>query len=186
MVLTVRVFAQPLDLSSDEFPIGMYSVDSEGAMLQVKEMGVDYVHTYGMGNDASPEGIADDLAYMDLAHKHGLKVMVYLSGHKWVADHGLLEMHKIVMALKDHPAMGFWLFYDEPAGKLTHAQLLPFYWLLKYETPDVPVAIVEAWTKDWWKTAEVCDILQLDAYPVRDEPFPIAPLGNVKIGRAHV
>ena len=48
-----------------------------------------------------------------------------------------------------------------------------------------PVAIVEAWTKEWWKTAEVCDILQLDNYPIRDEPFPNAPLGVVTefIGR---
>jgi len=183
---TTPLTAQPFNLASDEFPIGMYSVDSEGAMKQAREMGIRYVHTYGMGNDASPEGIADDIAYMDLAQTHELKVMVYLNGRKWVADHGLLEMHKIVLALKDHPALGFWLFYDEPAGKLTSAELLPFYWLIKYETPDVPVAIVEAWTKDWWKTTEVCDILQLDSYPVRDEPFPNAPLGNVTefIGRA--
>ncbi len=186
ILLAAPLAAEPLDLASDEFPIGMYSVDSEGAMVQVKEMGVGYVHTYGMGNDASDEGIADDLAYMDLAEKHGLKVMVYLNGRKWVAEHGLAEMHKIVLALKDHPALGFWLFYDEPAGKLTHAQLLPFYWLIKYETPNVPVAIVEAWTKEWWKTAEVCDILQLDHYPVHAEPFPTAPLGNVTefVGRA--
>ena len=163
----------------------MYSVDSEGAMKQVKEMGVGYVHTYGMGKDASPEAIEKDLAYMDLAEKHGLKVMVYLNGRTWVTDHGLLEMHKIVLALKDHPALGFWLFYDEPSGKHSVEDLMPYYWILKYEAPDVPVCIVEAWTKEWWTYAKVCDILQLDSYPVRDEPFPTAPLGNVTefIGR---
>lgn len=171
--------AAPLDLASDEFPIGMYSVDSEGAMAQVKEMGVDYVHTYALGADTTPEALAKYQAYMDAAQKHGLKVMVYLNGRRWVSNHGLLEMHKIVMALKDHPALGFWLLYDEPSGTHTPRDLMPFYWLLKYETPQVPVAIVEAWAKDWWEDAKACDLLQLDAYPVKDEEFPTSPIGNV-------
>ena len=171
--------AEPLDLDSDEFPIGIYSADSNGAMAQVKEMGVTYVHTYGMGRDATPEGIKKDLAYMDLAHKHGLKVMAYLNGRQWVGNRGLLDMHKLVVALKDHPAMGFWLFYDEPSGKHTVEELMPYYWIMKYEAPEVPIAVVEAWKKDWYKYAQVCDILQLDNYPVKDEPFPGSPLGNV-------
>ncbi|MDI9583217.1 MAG: hypothetical protein QM473_03280 [Acidobacteriota bacterium] len=182
---TAAAIAAPLDLNSDDFPIGMYSVDSEGAMEQVKAMGVDYVHTYGMGGASDAESIEKCLAYMDLAEKHGLKVMAYLNGRKWASEHGLLEMHKIAMALKDHPALGFWLMYDEPSGKHTTGDLMPFYWLLKYEAPLVPVCIVEAWTKDWWDYTEACDILQLDHYPVADQPFPNAPLHNVTtfIGR---
>jgi len=177
--LALPIWAEPLNLQSDEFPIGMYSVDNEGGMKQVKTMGVGYVHTYGMGSASSPEAIEKYRAYMDLAQKHGLKVMAHLDGRRWAGSHGLMEMHKIVMALKDHPALGFWMLYDEPSGKHSVTDLKPYYWLLKYETPDVPVAIVEAWTKDWYRYTEVCDILQLDHYPVRDEAFPGSPLRNV-------
>ena len=154
-------------------------------MRQVKEMGVTYIHTYGMGRDSSPEGIEKDLAYMDLAHKHGLKVMAYLNGRKWLGARGLLDVQRIADALKDHPALGFWLLYDEPSGTHSVTDLKPYYWLLKHEAPEVPVALVEAWKKDWYLYTEVCDILQLDTYPVRDEPFPAAPLGIVTevIGR---
>ena len=44
----------PFTLDSDEFPIGMFSVDNAGAMAQVKKMGVRYVHTYANGRGNTP------------------------------------------------------------------------------------------------------------------------------------
>lgn len=173
--------AAPLDLQSDEFPIGMYSADSEGAMRQCKEMGITYVHTYGMCREGTPEGIAKDRAYLDKAQQQGVKAMAYLNGKRWVTkDAGRLEeLRTLVRALKDHPALGMWLLYDEPDGKFTPQELLPFYRMLKEETPNVPVVIVEAWTKTWWESAKACDLFMVDAYPIYDEEFPASKLDSI-------
>ncbi len=179
LALAASADAEPFALDSDEFPLGMYSVDSPGAMAQVKEMGIGYIHTYGMGRGATAEAIAKDRKYLAEAQEHGLKVMVNLSGRHWVTDGDLMGMHKLVMALKDHPAVGFWMLYDEPDGTHTVEDLMPYYWTVRHETPNIPVALVEAWSKNWWRYGPVCDLVQLDTYPIKDEPFPGAPLGNV-------
>jgi len=167
----------PFKLDSDEFPIGLFSVDSPAAMPQVAKMGVGYIHTYGNGRSSKPEGIRKDLAYLDAAHEHGLRVMFNLNGHKWVgAEGGLQEMLKIVEAVKGHPALGFWYLYDEPDGRHTPDQLKPFYAALKQATPDVPVAIAAAWSKKWYTYNDVLDLLMIDTYPVQHRPFPESKL----------
>ena len=95
--------AMPFLLDSDEFPMGMFSVDSTQAMDQVMKMGLTYVHTYAMGGGNDPEDIARDLAYMDQAHERGLKVIFNLGGDRWAAmENGMLLL---VSAVKDHPAL---------------------------------------------------------------------------------
>ena len=74
----------PFRLDSDEFPIGMYSIDSPGAMAQAESFGIDYVQSYGTGRDDKPESIAKDVAYLDLAWKHGRRVAFQFAGRKLV------------------------------------------------------------------------------------------------------
>ena len=169
--------AAPFRLGSDEFPLGMFSVDSTQAMDQVAQMGLGYVQTYDMGEGNRPENIARDLAYMDEARKRGLKVAFNLGGDRWVSmENGVDEMMVLVNAVKNHPALGFWYLYDEPDGHFTPAQLEPFYLALKRATPDIPVAMAEAWTEKWYGYTNVQDLLMIDTYPVQHKPFPESKL----------
>lgn len=177
LCLTYSSGAAPFRLDSDEFPMGMFSVDSAQAMDQVVKMGLTYVHTYAMGGGNGPEDIARDLAYMDQAHERGLKVIFNLGGRQWAAmENGVAEMMVLVNAFKDHPALGFWYFYDEPDGNHTPGELKPFYLALKKATPDIPVAIAEAWTEKWYSFTDVQDLLMIDTYPVQHKPFPKSDL----------
>ncbi len=164
-------------LDSDEFPLGMFSADNASAMDQVVKMGLTYVHTYALGGGNSPKDIARDLTYMDKAHARGLKVMFNLQGQRWAAmKNGVDEMLVLVNAVKDHPALGFWYFYDEPDGNHQPAELKPFYRALKEITPHIPVAIAEAWTAKWYAFKEAQDFLMIDIYPVQHRPFPESDL----------
>jgi hypothetical protein len=165
--------AIPFLLDSDEFPMGMFSADSAGAMDHVVKMGLTHVHTYGMGGGNDPAHIARDLAYMDMARERGLKVMFNLQGQRWAAmENGVAEMLVLVNAVKDHPALGFWYFFDEPDGSFKPSQLLPFYRALKDATPTIPVAVAMAWSKKWYSFHDALDVLMIDTYPVQHKPFP--------------
>lgn len=170
----------PFRLDTDEFPIGMFSVDTDGAMAQVAKMGVGYVHTYANGQSTAPERMARDRAYLDMARKHGLKVMFNLRGSTWMkAENGLAEMMKLVNAFKYHPALGFWYFYDEPDGTHEPAELIPYYRALKEATPHIPVAIAMAWSKKWYTFNDVLDVLMIDTYPVQHRQFPKSKLSTM-------
>ncbi len=137
-------------LDSDEFPIGMFSVDSPGAMAQVARMGVGYVHTYAGGRSLTETELARDRAYLDEAQKNGLKVMFNLNGPVWLKrPDGVAEMLTLVSTFKDHPALGFWYLYDEPDGSCTAAQLKPYYEAIRAATPAIPVAVCTAWSARW-------------------------------------
>jgi hypothetical protein len=169
----------PFHLDSDEFPIGLFSVDSPAAMDRAAGLGIGYVHTYANSAAATPTAIAKSRAYLDAAHKRGLKVLFHLNGRRYVGrEHGLEKFRVVVEAVKDHPALGFWYLYDEPDGKHTAAELAPFYRALKELTPDIPVAVASAWTKHWYAYQDVLDILMIDIYPVQHRPFPRSKLNN--------
>lgn len=173
-VLSLLIVA-PLDLGSSDYPIGMFSVDSPPGMREVAAMGVDFVHTYGNGQD-----LARDIAYLDAAQGAGLRVMYNLNGRRLLGlDDGLAELARLVEGVKDHPALGFWYLYDEPDGTNTPEELAPYYAWLKSHTPSVPVAVACAWSKRWWSFKEQYDLLMIDHYPVQHEPFPGHKLGNM-------
>lgn len=177
VVVTGFCTGDPFRLDSDEFPVGMFSVDTPGAMAQVAKMGIDFIHTYATGGDSSAAGIRRDLAYLDQARHHGLRVMFNLSGRRWVSRRdGLHEMLTIADAVKDHPALGFWYLYDEPDGVHSPRQLRPFYRALHRRSPNIPVAVASAWSKKWYAYDQVLDLLMIDAYPVQHRAFPAAPL----------
>ncbi len=154
-----------------EFPIGVYSADinSDASMQAIKKAGFNTVQSYSCSDK-------DYQTLLDTAQRNGLKVMFNLD-RKWVTEPGGVEkMRETVRKFKDHPALSFWYLYDEPAGKITPEVLRPFYEMLRKETPDIPVAIVNCWDETWDQYSDVLDIQMVDLYPVRDQAFPSAPV----------
>lgn len=171
--------AAPFSLSSDEFPIIMFAADSHTTcMKDLADMGVTYVHTYGMGRSTDSAALRKGRRYLDDARDNKLKVLVNLRGRCWLTrTNGVEQMRTYVREFKNHPALGFWYLIDEPSAvDATAAQLLPYYRMLKEETPDVPVAVLHAWSTNWWKYGHVQDILMNDYYSVKTQPFPKAPI----------
>jgi hypothetical protein len=159
-----------------EFPIGFYSADpaNETTFSRIKELGGNYVHTYGMGHDN-----VRDKRFLDLAQKYNLKVLFNLRGRDWVKKtDNTVAFKATINKFKDHPALGMWYLYDEPNPKLL-PKLRILYDIIKAESPDVPVALVTPWVTYWYRLARVTDILMVDNYPVRDQVFPNAPVNSI-------
>lgn len=141
----------------------------------MKGWGATHVHRYGMGMDAWA-----DRAYFDLAEKYDLKVMSDLGGSKRTKETGGLEaMQAYVESFKDHPALGFWYLYDEPAGKIAAGALQPYYDMVKSITPQIPVGVAHAWSTGWGDYRSTQDVLLNDIYPVTGLPFPEAKLDQL-------
>lgn len=168
-------------LDSNEFPIGMYSVDNEKAMIDVSKMGIKYIHTYANGYYDNSEKMKKNLEYLDNAHKYGLKVAFSLScDHLVKSKDGIGNFIKLVNAVKDHPALGFWYLCDEPDGHgIPVEDILPYYDVLKEITPNIPVAMASAWTENWSKHNSALDFLMIDTYPVHDRDFPNCSLQHM-------
>ncbi|MCC7351234.1 MAG: hypothetical protein IT446_11755 [Phycisphaerales bacterium] len=146
-----------------------------------KAIGANYVHLYGLSYDASPKGMKAMRDYLDLAQKHGLKVMFDLDGHRRMAKpDGLEEMRRIVTAFKNHPALGFWYLADEPELNGTTAQTTEkYYKLIKAESPDIPVCLLTATMSSWNGYLSSLDVYSFDIYPVSTAPFPQASIESV-------
>ena len=177
-------------IDSKQFPLVMFAVPSTDTdFAKVKAMGFDYVHVYGLtAGKISPEFFVRVQAYLDLAQKHQLKVMLDLDGSRRVPAGELAEMRQVVEHFKDHPALGFWYLYDEPelSKNSSPATLLPFYKMIKEETPNIPVCICTSTSSKkpgfdymWSDFGDTYDILAFDTYPVRGQKFPDAALQTV-------
>lgn len=175
-----------------QFPLVMYAVPATDAHFKkVHDMGFDYVHIYGL----SKGPVTDDVykrvqAYLDLAQKYHLKVMLDLDGSRRIplGDEGIADMRKIVQRFKDHPALGFWYLYDEPELRKvsTPALLQKFYQMIKAETPNIPVCICTSTSSGkpgidhkWYDFVDSYDIQAFDTYPIRGQQFPTAHLEKV-------
>ena len=133
------LIGKPFDLNSNEYPIGVYSADpaTDKTFAFLKSIGVNYVHTYGMGHNTEENNIRTQ-KYLDLAQKHGLKVMVNLMGRIWVKKtDGVEQLRTFVHKFKDHPAVGFWYLYDEPRAR-DLPKLRKLYSMLKQENSIDP------------------------------------------------
>ena len=138
-------------------------------MQTLKDSGFNTIQTY----DTSA---ADHLRILDRAQRYGMKVMLNCDRNLVKDPDGVEKMRAVVRRLKDHPALGFWYLYDEPAGALTADKLMPFYRMLREETPEVPVAVVNCWDETWDQYSNILDIQMVDTYPIRDDAWPDAPL----------
>ena len=159
-----------------EFMHGIYAVPvNETDIARVKELGFTYMHCYlnpytEKGHDAAQK-------QLDLAEKYGLKVAFDVYTRVLVGKKdAVAELIRVVREFKKHPALGAWYLYDEPSTEQQRRDLHLFYSILKREAPDIPVLLCLAQNEQWKNFIEPCDVLMGDLYPIKDEPFPEAPV----------
>ncbi len=176
LLLASAVFSWIVLLSAADFVHGFYSVPTvDGHFERLKSMGITHVHGYL--NAYSEDGLKALQDQLDMAQKHGLKVMFNLiRGNIQDETNGLEKIRAVVLRFKDHPALGYWYLFDEPQGAKLKKQLSEIYAMLKQETPDIPIALCLAQNAEWRNFTRPCDILMGDIYPVKDEVFPESPL----------
>ncbi len=146
------------DRGKPYLPVGMYGVPVS-AYPQIKEAGVNFV----LGSAAS----------LDAAQAAGLKVGVGLhgSGPGWL-DH----IRETVKATKAHPALLFWMMFDEPGyNKADLLQIHAVYNAL-YESDKIHPAYLVITTPTVYKTfGRCCDVLAVDTYPVSRGDYASVP-----------
>ncbi len=176
------------------FPLIMYAVPPNSADFnKVKAMGCNYVHQYGLTSGDYDASKKDKIKkYLDLAYRHGLKVMLDLDGTfrmRTAGDKVFTDFKQVVQDFKNHPALGIWYLFDEPEWESTAnpEKLQKYYALLKAESPDIPVAICFSTKTDrttslkyiWSDFLSQTDIVAFDTYPVYGQQFPNARLSDV-------
>ena len=164
------VQAVGLDAEKDPFVIGMFGVLhwDEETFAWMEKMGVNYVHSYRLWKET------DMTPSLDLAAKHNMKVMVDLGAHIRIGKNNEPDWEeKIgaqVRAAKDHPAIGVWQIWDEPATNML-PQVRKVNNLVK-SIANQPTELVMNERTEYWNSRGYSDIWAFDNYPVRGMAFP--------------
>ncbi len=157
--------------AGEKFIIGVYSAEPQNdrTFAMLKEIGVNYVHSYSSFR-AEPKS-----KILDLAAKHDLKVMYDLGG-KWLTkeDGWQDKLNAAIDELKDHPALGMWYVWDEPDTK--QLPLVKEMVAMIRAKSSIPTSLVIHERANYWDSRGYTDIWMADNYPVRGQPFPNAPL----------
>lgn len=143
------------------YPVIMYHVYDD--YEKVKEIGVNTVQ----GGTGQVGRIKERL---DLAHSHGLMVMVPLyygmrpAGHPNNAE----LTTEVVTTLKDHPALLCWMVMDEPTAHYPDQYNLWYdsYKLIRDIDDDNPVYMIQAAQKYVYEIGKYVDILANDPYTI--------------------
>ncbi len=148
------------------FPIGLYAVNSSSPYSnnvtkefpEIAAAGFNLIQSYQFEGDIEGDNAGsantneDARAYLDAAHKSGLKVLMGIP-QECVWEKTPACIKKRVSALKDHPALFGWQLYDEPDapgydlhGKeqvppLPPENLIAAYKAIKELDPTHPVSI---------------------------------------------
>lgn len=168
------------EITSKDFPIGVYGADPRTpyTFKFLKSLGINYVQSYVTGRN-TPKNDKTTQKFLDLATEYDFKVMFHLHARIWAhKENGVEELRKLVRRFKDHPAIGFWHVYDEPRIEVL-PKLKKIYAMLKEEAPNIPVTIVAAQRKKWYKLREAVDVLLIDRYPIKEKPFPESNAGSL-------
>ncbi len=148
------------------FPIGLYAVNSFSPYSNdvtrefpdISAAGFNLIQSYQFEGDIEGDNAGsantneDARAYLDAAHKSGLKVLMGIP-QQCVLEGNLAYIRERVLALKDHPALFGWQLYDEPdvpgydlqgkeqAPPLPPENLIAAYKAIKELDPTHPVSI---------------------------------------------
>ena len=157
-VRNIKDLAMLDDSGKPYLPIGMYGVPPS-AYPQVKQAGVNFVF-----------GSASNL---DAAQTAGLKVCVGLhgSGPGWI-DH----IRETVLAAKSHPAVLFWVMFDQPG--YNKADLLQIHAAYKalYQCDKIHPGYLVITTPTVYETfGRCCDLLAVDTYPISRGSYTSVP-----------
>ena len=131
------------------FPIGTYGASVE-KYEKLREAGYNFV----VGGAPS----------LDAAQAAGLKMGLSVHGHgaEW-----LDQLRETVREHRDHPALLFWMLFDEPG--YNRAELLEIhaaYELIHEEDPVHPIYLVITHPSVYETFGRCCDVLSIDTYPV--------------------
>jgi len=159
------------------FPIGIYSVPLN-KLSHAKELGFNMVHTYsGEGskkrdNAASPKAIK---AYLDAAHKLGLKVWMGLPRYH-VLHQQSEKLEQRIKLLQSSPALLLWYLFDEPLHENVSPKLIAssVELIKKHDAAKRPTVLVLCLVKNRQKQhtkdtgyLDCADIIMTDPYPVK-------------------
>ncbi len=131
------------------FPIGTYGAPVDH-YKQLREAG----YTFVMGGASS----------LDAAHEAGLMVGVGLHGG---GEDWLEHIREIITENRDHPAVMFWMMFDEPGYNRADLPLMHEAYKLIHELDPVHPAYLVITDPSVYETfGRCCDVLSVDTYPV--------------------
>ncbi len=161
---------------ADPFIIGIFGVEkhNDQTYAMLKEIGVNYVHSYGSYRKDPPTDI------LDMAAKYDMKVFYDIRSRKQLPENDpewKNKLETLVRKVKDHPALGIWFAYSEPAPQdLPRAREI-VEMIRGYS--KIPTAVGIDWQPNWENTRNCADIWLADHYPVQGQEFPNAPLEDI-------
>jgi hypothetical protein len=154
------------------FPLGLYLGPTEDEHLaRIAAGGFNTILCYGYGQGRNPR------AYLDRAHKHGLKVIysikdLYEGSKYYRAQKGLSDidaMRKYILDFRDHPTLIAWYTNDELPPSF-RPKLQAAYDLVCELDPHHPAFQVLCRPGEFDRYYDVLDIFGCDPYPVPNHP----------------
>ncbi|MGI8906930.1 MAG: hypothetical protein ACR2IE_10615 [Candidatus Sumerlaeaceae bacterium] len=168
-------------------PPGGKTPDGKDGWAELKEAGTNFFRIAARKDE--PQGgeaaIRRLQGCLDAAAQHGM--------HCWVTMNELpsikpgdtekeQKLRAMIARFKDHPGLGAWKGYDEPAWvKMPHEPLVAAYKIFKEMDPHHPVIIIQAPTKASLPLepyAAAGDVFGVDIYPVAYPPGRHSDFGN--------
>lgn len=143
------------------FPIGVFAV-SRDLLYLAKMKGFEVVHNYRFEESRDKN---DELAaYLDEAHKLGLKVMV---GFERKENYTISKVVERVCRFRAHPALWAWFLYDEPKPEMRD-RVQEIATAIRREDAGHPMIIAanEA------EFAILAGTIFAYKYPIKDQSFP--------------
>ncbi len=160
------------------FPIGLYHVSGSKYQM-VAEAGFNCVQGSGT-MDLEAFGTS-----LDAAHEAGLMVDVPLYWEGKVLENLPTSLQKIEQ-YADHPAVLCWKIIDEPDLREDVMEQVPWaYTRLKEADRRHPIELTIASRRTYEYWANFCDILQIDPYPLPENPLTMVS-DKADAARAHL
>ena len=159
------------------FPVGLMGFGKAHFEIAVQG-GYNFIHSYTMHY----QSIDAIISYLNDAHKHNLKVILYpthllgMNGHvdfkgvdgkrkQTLDEHDYIRMEKLVIALRNHPALLGWYLYDEPRSSIKKNELRKIYEMIKKIDPTHLAIGLDNSPRGCIENKDMADIQSLDQYP---------------------